>query len=130
MSKIKLKTPNSLILDIYGVITSHEFKNELKKFAIDNLEQYISENFGQRRFIKLVNRLIGENDELIKRYPETPKIDENFNTVPEEQLDEMKKQIETLVRFRIEKKYYGDTILFFYEDIWLKGYKTGQLKAQ
>lgn len=128
--KIKLPTPNSLVLDIYGVITSHDFKNRLKTFASENLTSYINENFGDRRFIKLVNRLVKENDELIRLYPDAPRINFNFNTVPDEELDEIKKQIEDNVRFRIEKKFYGDTVLYFYEDIWLKGYKTGALKAQ
>lgn len=130
MSKVKLKTPNSLIFDIYGVITSHDFKNHLKNFAKDHLSAYIEENFGQKRFVRLVDRLIKEYDELVQLYPEAPKINENFRDAPENGLAEIKKQIENNVRFRIEKKYYGNTILFFYEDIWFKGYKEGTLKAQ
>lgn len=130
MEKIKLKTPNSLIFDIYGVITSHEFKNQLKAYAHDNLANYINDNFGNKRFIKLVHRLIRENDEFSKLHPDAPKIDENFSTVPDEETETVKKQIEANVKFRIQKRYYGNTILFFYEDIWLKGYRDGSLKAQ
>lgn len=130
MSKIKLKTPNSLILDIYGVITSHDFKNHLKSFAKDHLTAYIEENYGNKRFVRLVDRLIQEFGELVKLYPDAPKINADFRNVAEEGLGEIKKEIENNVRFRIEKKYYGNTILFFYEDIWFKGYKEGTLKAQ
>lgn len=130
MSRVKLRTPNSLIMDIYGVITSHDFKNHLKNFAKENLTAYIDANYGNRRFFKLVDRLIQEYDELVQLYPEAPKINANFREVPESEVDEIKRQIENNVRFRIEKKYYGNTILFFYEDIWFEGYKKGTLKAQ
>jgi methionine salvage enolase-phosphatase E1 len=55
--KLKLKIPNSLLIEIFGAISSRNFIKQLKEYARNNLIKFLTENWSNETVISIVDKL-------------------------------------------------------------------------
>jgi methionine salvage enolase-phosphatase E1 len=55
--RLKLKIPNSLLIEIFGAISSRNFIEELKEYARNNLIKFLTENWRNETVISIVDKL-------------------------------------------------------------------------
>lgn len=72
--KFKLRQPFKILTDIWGVLTSYEFRYELFKYIDDNIESYLNKNIRQSDVQTYLEELIKRTEIDVKVYPEMPPI--------------------------------------------------------
>jgi methionine salvage enolase-phosphatase E1 len=55
--RLKLKIPNSLLIEIFGAISSQNYIEELKEYARNNLIIFLTENWSSETVISIVDKL-------------------------------------------------------------------------
>jgi enolase-phosphatase E1 len=98
-----------ILTDIWGVITSWDFRHDLQKYAINNLDKYLTQNWEQD-FVQ----------DFVKQLREQTLKDKNEN----------KSIVDNIEWRRVQKFESFDSQLDeFNNDIWAEGYRTKALKT-
>lgn len=77
--KFKLRQPFKILTDIWGVLTSYEFRHELYNYIDNNIESYLNKNIRQTDIQTYVEHLIKRTEIDIQIYPDMPPIINNGN---------------------------------------------------
>jgi hypothetical protein len=72
--KVRLRKPNSIVLDVYGVLTSHRFKQDLKQYIRDHLRSHLLDNWKRKRTRTLLRKLSIDCEQLIDSDANLPPI--------------------------------------------------------
>ena len=130
-SKVHIRKPNSIILDVYGVLTSHLFKAQLKQYVRDHLIEYLNENWSKRRIKSLYRKLCSDSEKFSPTNPEMPllKFDEELFKDDKEIKIKTINDINAHVLYRMDHRLYGDNLLILWGEVWQFGYLNGSLKA-
>lgn len=70
--KVRLRKPNSIVLDVYGVLTSHRFKQDLKQYVRDHLRSFLLDQWNRKRVRTLLRKLSGDCERLVESHPNAP----------------------------------------------------------
>jgi enolase-phosphatase E1 len=126
--KLKIRRPNKILIDIYGVITSWDFVKELKSFIKNNLKDHLTKNWKDRTIVHIVNKL--REQSLIDKSAgiDIPVIEK------EEPNKEVKVIIESVVAnilWQIEKNHKSSEqqLNALYNQMWSEAYNSSHLKT-
>jgi methionine salvage enolase-phosphatase E1 len=126
--KLKIRRPNKILIDIYGVITSWDFVKELKSFIKNNLKDHLTRNWKDRTIVHIVDKL--REQSLIDKSAgiDIPVIEK------EEPNKEVKVIIESVlanILWQIEKNHKSSEqqLNALYNQMWSEAYNSSRLKT-
>ena len=73
-SKLHLRQPFKILTDIWGVLTSYNFREVLYQYIDDNLKDYLTTHFEDEETKLCLENFVNQNLEIINKYPEMPLI--------------------------------------------------------
>lgn len=124
--KRRMERPNNILIDIYGVITSWNFKNKLIAYVKDNVFKYLSEKSKDKTVNNIIDKL--REQALIERSSgvQVPAIDE-----PTADQNAIAQSAAKNILWQMEHKSKScqlqlDTL---YNQMWADGYTSGNLKV-
>jgi len=127
-SVVKLRLPNSLILKIYGCISSYKVQyEELDLYLRKNLTRYLKDNWQEKKIKIVRTRLFRETqldlDSGVCDIPSIPGEDEKDDEIV---FNALVKNI----LWRLDRPLSKGSIITHLQDwIWSSGYLNGQLKS-
>lgn len=127
--KIKKKViplPNNIVMDIYGVITSWTFVEQLKTYIRNNLKQYLEKHFKDKPIGHIVNKLREQSSIEKSSGVEIPLIEE-----ADKSQDIIINSIVTNILWQMDNHHKScqTQLNVLYNDMWTDGYKTNRLKV-
>ncbi|XP_054164787.1 enolase-phosphatase E1-like [Oppia nitens] len=125
-SKKTVSRPNIVLTDIYGVITSLNFKNDLINYIKINVLQYLTTNWENKRIKDIINKLRDQTS--IDR---SSGLDIPIIIDINESKDKVIKSVKDNILWQIEKKHKRSQtqLNLLYEMIWEEGMSNLSLKT-
>jgi enolase-phosphatase E1 len=129
-NKLVMSQAFKILTDIWGVITSWDFRHDLQKYAINNLDKYLTQNWEQEFVQDFVKQL---REQTLEDQNENNSIDMPIiqNEVPENSKEMVIKSTVDNIEWRRVKKFksFDSQLDEFNYDIWADGYRTKALKT-
>ncbi|KAH9413197.1 Enolase-phosphatase E1 [Dermatophagoides pteronyssinus] len=124
----QVRKPNNILVDIYGVIAPWTFVTHLKKFAKDNIGDYVRQNWENKLTRTIVGRMWEQLKIDRKAGMNVPNIEEpNADNKPDEIINTTINGLQWV----LESKYPAlrTQMEKLCTDLWSNSFETGKLKA-
>ena len=124
---MRLPQPFKILIDIWGVITSWDFRHDLNNYLVQNITDFLERNWNNDRLKDFISRLRDRTAEDRQTEPEMPAIKEQRDNNKSEVIQSVVDNIDWRKEHKIVS--FKQEIGEFQQSMWSDGYRTKKLSV-